>query len=217
MEEVIRFFIYVHAAFGGIGLLTGFLSLIAKKGSPNHKKLGKLFSISMVSSSGISLPIACMPNHENTFLFLIGLFTIYLVLSGNNALKFKNKTKASLYDKIVSGSMLVFSIVMISIGFFQFVKHGSLAILYFVFGGLGFWLSYGDFNFFKTFKDKKNAWLANHIGKMVGAFIASFTAFVVAGIKINTLAAWLLPGFIGTFYIIYWTRKVTKPKKKNII
>jgi len=213
MEQTIRFFIYVHAFFGGLGLLTGLLSLIVKKGSPLHKKFGKTFSISMITSSAISLPIACMPNHENTFLFLMGLFTIYLVLAGNNALSFKSKTKATLYDKVISGSMLLFSSIMILIGLYYLIKYGSFVVLYFVFGGLGFWLSFRDFRFFKTFKDNKKAWLVNHISKMIGAFIASFSAFIIAGLKINTLAAWILPSVIGTCYIIYWTRKVTKLRR----
>ncbi|MBQ0787561.1 MAG: hypothetical protein KBT69_08680, partial [Oceanihabitans sp.] len=82
MEETIKIFIYVHAFFGGLGLISGIGSIVMKKGSIPHKRMGKLFSIGMITSSFISIPITFMPNHENTFLCLIGLFTIYLVISG---------------------------------------------------------------------------------------------------------------------------------------
>ena len=78
MEHVIKVLIYIHAFFGGVGLVTGLISIFVKKGGINHKKTGKLFSYSMIISSLISLAISRMPNHENLFLFLIGIFTIYL-------------------------------------------------------------------------------------------------------------------------------------------
>src|SRR4051812_671020 len=116
MEPAIKILIYIHAFFGGIGLITGIGSIVVKKGGILHKRMGKLFSIGMLTSSLISLPICWMPNHQNVFLFLIGLFTIYLVVSGNRALTFKTKIKADITDKAISGIMLCLSIIMISIG-----------------------------------------------------------------------------------------------------
>lgn len=215
MEETIKIFIYIHAFFGGLGLITGIGSSIVKKGSPIHKKFGKLFSIGMFTSSIISLPIACMPNHENPFLFLIGLFTIYLVLVGNRALTFKPKQKleANNLDKLISGSMFVISLLMIGLGLLGFIQKIDNSILYLFFGGFGTLMTIKDFLFFKNFKEKKNAWLISHIGKISGALIASVTAFIVAGLGLGNIISWILPSIIGTFYISYHSRKY-KPKKK---
>jgi len=210
MEQVITILIYIHAFFGGIGLITGILSIIVKKGSPLHKKSGTLFSIGMITSSLISLPIAWMPNHENIFLFLIGLFTIYLVLAGNRALTFKSKhkTQANKIDKVISGSMLFFSVFMLAIGIYGMITHISNSVLFLFFGGVGLFMTLRDFRFFKTYTKTKTAWLKSHIGKMVGAFIASVTAFIVAGIGIGSIVAWITPTILGTTYIIYWNRKI---------
>jgi len=43
METTIKTIIYIHAFFGGIGLLAGFASVIFQKGSLNHKAAGKYF------------------------------------------------------------------------------------------------------------------------------------------------------------------------------
>jgi len=43
---------------------------------------------------------------------------------------------------------------------------------------------------------------------MIAGLIASITAFIVAGLKLWTLAAWVLPSVVGTIYIIYWRLKV---------
>lgn len=69
MEETIKTLIYIHAFFGGVGLITGLISVAVKKGGAAHKKMGIIFSYAMVISSLISLVIARMPGHENTFLF----------------------------------------------------------------------------------------------------------------------------------------------------
>ena len=43
LEKIVQIFIYTHAGFGGIALLTGAIALIAKKGNKLHKKSGKVF------------------------------------------------------------------------------------------------------------------------------------------------------------------------------
>lgn len=208
MEETIKILIYIHAFLGGIGLITGIGSIIVKKGSLIHKRMGKLFSIGMIGSSLISIPVSWLPNHENLFLFLIGCFTIYLVLAGNRALRFKTLKKETLIDKTLSGSMLFFSIVMLVTGIYGILNGSTFSVLFLFFGGFGLLLTLRDFQFYKNPRKRKNGWLIAHIGKMIGALIASITAFIIAGLGIGNLIAWILPTIIGTIYIIYWTRKM---------
>jgi hypothetical protein len=208
MEQIIKIFIYIHAFFGGIALLSGLASILFVKGSPNHKKSGKVFSYGMVISSLISLPICWLPNHENNFLFLIGIFTIYLVISGNRVLLFKKKKEANFIDKLISGVMFIASLFMLFFGTFFLLKSNSGGILYLFFGLTAFFISIRDFKFYKNI-DKSKV-LPFHIGKMSGAYIASVTAFLVAGLRFNGLIYWILPSIIGTFFIMYWTKKIRK-------
>lgn len=220
MELTITILIYIHAFFGGIGLITGIGSIIVKKGQKLHKKMGKLFSIGMITSSLLSLPICFMPKHQNLFLFLIGIFTIYLVTSGNRALTFKSKSKvkADLTDRLISGTMLFLSIIMILIGIYCVLNTITNGVLFAFFGGFGLFMTIKDFIFFKNFTKTKNSWLTKHIGKMVGALIASITAFIVAGLGLGNLITWITPSIIGTLYIIYWNRKAdSKIKLKEVI
>jgi uncharacterized membrane protein len=218
MEQIIKTLIYIHAFFGGVGLITGMISVFVKKGGINHKKAGKLFTYSMMSSALISLFVAKMPNHESTFLFLIGVYTIYLVLAGNRALSFKDKSKvdASLLDKALSAVMLLASVTMIVIGIVALIKNSNNGILYIFFGGIGLMNTLKDFYDFhtKAFAHNKNAWLTSHLGGMVGALIASITAFLVAGLNIGTTLVWITPTILGTIYIVWWNKKL-KPKKAN--
>lgn len=164
----------------------------------------------MLISSLIALLVARMPNHENLFLFLIGIFTIYLVLAGNRALTLKSKIKADWMDKLVSGTMLLASISMLVMGIIGIVQHIDQSILYVFFGAFGGFLTVKDFQTFRIFRENKNAWIVSHLGRMVGALIASITAFLVAGLNIGTTLIWILPTIVGTTYILYWNKRLTK-------
>ncbi|MGV9002517.1 hypothetical protein [Flavobacterium sp.] len=213
MDQIILIGIYIHAFFGGIALLAGLGSMIFQKGSKKHKQSGKLFSISMIISSLISLPIAWMPHHENIFLFLIGIFTIYLVLSGNRVLRFKTKKEARFTDKLLSGSLFFSSLLMLTFGILYLQENGNVGVLFLFFGAIALVLSIRDFNFYKNID--KNKILPLHLGKMSGAYIASVTAFLVAGIKFQGILYWIAPTIIGAFFIGYWIRKVTVKKAKS--
>ncbi|MHA8066122.1 hypothetical protein V7S76_05475 [Aquirufa sp. ROCK2-A2] len=212
MEKLIQNLIYFHAFFGAIGLITGALSIIVKKGANVHRKTGRIFSYSMIISSIISLVIAQMPNHENTFLFSIGIFTIYLVLSGNRALTFQSKIKtgAEIVDKIISGGMFLISLIMITLGILGIIQAIGFSVLYAFFGGFGLFLSVNDFRNFHKHHQNKKSWLAIHIGRMVGAYIATTTAFLVVALQTNSLFFWISPTIVGTTGIIYWIRKSQK-------
>jgi uncharacterized membrane protein len=213
MELTINILIYVHAFFGGLGLVTGLISVWSKKGSAPHKKAGKIFT-SIVTSSLISLFVARMPGHENLFLFLIGVFTLYMVLAGNRALTFKSKIKlkAGIVDYLISGTMLLTSAIMIVIGTLGIIQKTDNSVLYIFFGGFGLLLTSNDFKTFRTFTKNKDARLKSHLGRMIGALIASMTAFMIAGLNIGTLFIWILPSILGTGYILFWSRKLKLEK-----
>jgi uncharacterized membrane protein len=209
MEQAITIAVYIHAFFGGLGLITGIGSMAVTKGGKLHKRMGKIFAVAMISSCIIIIPIAWMPGHESLFLFLISLFTIYLVLIGRRALTFKSpkKGKATSIDLGISFSMMVFSIFMLGYGTYGFFALVPDNILYMVFGGLGLFLTIKNFLFYKNFKTNKVAWLLAHLTHMIAGMIASITAFIVAGLKLWTITAWVLPSVIGTVFIIYWRLK----------
>ena len=207
MEQIIKFLIYSHAFLGGLGLATGMISVLVKKGGVNHKKSGKIFSYAMILSALISLFVAQMPKHENLFLFLIGIFTIYMVLVGNRALTLKNTAKADHIDKLISGLMLLISATMIVFGIIGMTNKIDNSILYLFFGGFGIFMTFKDFKTYKSLTKNKKAGIKSHNGRMVGSLIASLTAFLVAGLQIGTLLVWIAPTILGTAYIIYWNRK----------
>jgi hypothetical protein len=63
-----------------------------------------------------------------------------------------------------------------------------------------------------------NNWLIAHIIRMMGAYIATITAFVVTNVHTNpAYVAWLAPTVIITPLIAYFVAKYRKPKRAVVV
>ncbi len=80
MKILFNTFLILHILGGSIGLLTGTINLARKKGDKNHKQIGKIFAYSMLTAGFSAFVLSIL--HHNYFLFMVGIFTIYLVGTG---------------------------------------------------------------------------------------------------------------------------------------
>lgn len=207
MEATIQVLIYIHAAFGGIALLTGLVAVIARKGKTIHKRFGLLFYYVMILAGVSAMLIAVLPNHESPFLFAVGIFSLYFVLTGYRALRFKRKVPDLKLDKTISVLMLITGILMISL---PLVLTRSINMILVVFGLLGIVFSIQDLRLFKNPKRLRSIWLRLHLGRMLGGYIAASTAFVVVNQFFPSIYGWFIPGIIGGFVIWYWIKKLRR-------
>lgn len=211
---MIQIFIYSHALLGGIALLSGLISLIAKKGKKVHKKMGRLFYYTMLLSALTALIIASLPQHESPFLFIIGIFSSYFIITGYRALRFKDKNINLKTDKLISWIMTFTALLMI---FYNPLVHQKINIVLTVLGILGLIFSTRDLILYKNIDKLNNAWLKLHLGKMIGGYISATTAFVVVNNFFPSFYGWFVPGTIGGFYIIYWIKKLNKKQPQTQI
>ncbi len=207
--------IFLHASLGAIALIFGMIAIITKKGSPLHKKSGKVFFYAMLSSAIVALFVALMPGHTSYFLFIIGIFSCYLLLSGYRALRFKNIQEISSFttDKIISYGMLFSGLGMVIWSLLPLLQRHNPSIVLLIFGAIGITLSIRDIRLLKDTEQLTKSWLRIHIGNMVGGYMAAFTAFIVVNKFIPGIYGWLAPTVIGSIYISYWMAKIA-PKKK---
>lgn len=209
--DITKVLIYLHATLGGIALLCGGVALIAKKGKKTHIKTGKIFYYSMLSSAFTALILSVIPEHENPFLFTIGLFSSYFILSGYRALRFKKESPNLTFDKILSWILFFVGLTMIGL---PIILHQKLNIVLGIFGLLAVVFSIQDLIQFKNKLKLKQNWLKAHLGKMVGGYIAATTAFIVVNNIIPGVFGWFAPGLVGGVYIYYWIRKLNRPLTK---
>jgi len=205
METIIKILIYIHAGFGGIALLSGLVSILAKKGKTFHKKAGLVFFYSMLISGIVAMIVAVLPKHESPFLFAIGIFSLYFVLTGHRALNFKRKNPNLKIDKWISKTMIITGILMI---FLPIFLTKSVNIILVVFAIIGITLSLRDLVLYKNPERMKKEWLKLHLGKMLGGYISATTAFVVVNQLFPSFYGWFIPGIIGGFIITYWMTKL---------
>jgi hypothetical protein len=77
-----------------------------------------------------------------------------------------------------------------------------------LFGGLAGFLVVQDFRFYRH---NKGSVMSQHIGRMVGAWIATLSAFLVVNQTLTPpVFNWLAPTVIGVPIIVFWIRKFTR-------
>jgi uncharacterized membrane protein len=122
MEQFAEFLIqYIHAPLGGIALLSGCISLVSKKGSPLHKKSGKVFFYSILLSAFSALVVSVLPNHKSLFLFSIGILS----------LRYKLKAVRLSVDKIIAYLICITGFVMVT---YPIILYSKLNLILTVFG-----------------------------------------------------------------------------------
>lgn len=214
MEKTIQILIYIHAAFGGLALLSGLVSIIASKGNTIHKKSGLIFYYAMIASGLIAMLVALLPNHESPFLFAVGVFSLFFVLTGYRALRFKRQNPDLKIDKLIAIGMIITGVLMIVL---PLIQTNTLNIILVVFALVGITISVRDLSLYRNPARLRKSWLKIHLGKMLGGYISATTAFVVVNQFFPSVYGWFIPGIIGGFFIAYWIRKINKKAVANVV
>ena len=213
MELLFKILIIIHATASGIGFITGPGALMVQKGGKAHRALGKVFYWAMIVASCFALVISNMPKHENFFLFTIGIFTLYMVLTGRRFLSLKKLHKdqnATAADWVIAALMAIAGGTMIGYGIKMFSTN-TIGIVLMAFGFLSIRYVVSSIMLFRKKNVKPNSWLLEHISRMIGANIAAFTAFlVVNNTFLPPLVAWLGPTVVFVPLIIYFSVKEKK-------
>jgi uncharacterized membrane protein len=219
MDILFKIFLMLHIAGGTIGLLTGTINLFRIKGDRFHRRIGIVFMYSMLTAGFSSLVLSAI--HPNYFLFMIGVFTLYMISTGKRYINLRlsdGTQKASRVDWGITVMMLAAALLFISIGIKFIVKQNFFGTVFIVFGSLGLSMVKRDFANYNGRSRAKNYWLLAHLQRMTGAYIASLTAFLVVNAKyfpdyLPAVFFWLLPTAILVPLIIRWSRKYEVRKK----
>jgi hypothetical protein len=163
----------------------------------------------MLLSISTSLIIAVLPNHQNSFLFAVGIFSAYFLISGFRAIRFKTNINNLKIDKAIAIITLISGVLTIGMAFSQ---ANRINIVLVVLGGLELSFASKDLMHFKNPQTLQKKWLKMHIGKIVGSYISALTAFIVVNQFIPGIWGWFIPGILGTVFIIFWMRKIKKTK-----
>ncbi|MBK9105236.1 MAG: hypothetical protein IPL92_11890 [Saprospiraceae bacterium] len=213
MDQLFTAILILHIVSGGTGLITGTINLIRRKGDKLHNQIGLVFTYAMISAGASAIVLSMM--HPNYFLFIVGVFTLYMVSTGYRYIRLRlegidNGPKT--LDWVLTGSMGIAGICFILFGGWQLYMKSNFGTVLLVFGAIGILMVRSDLNNYKGQAAERNYWLLAHLQRMTGAYIASLTAFLVVNMDrlpsfIPGILFWLLPTAVLTPMIIFWSRK----------
>jgi uncharacterized membrane protein len=225
--SIFNIFLAIHVTGGVTGLLTGILSLSAQKGGSVHTKSGVLFYFAMLTVAATSFVLATLHYAEgagkSSFLFAVGVFTGYMTLTGRRYLTQKQKglvNQTDNFEKILAAIMFVFSLYFLYLGVVLLLKQAYFGLVFLFFAQTTLRMVWADYQVISGKNTTPTLWLRMHITRMTGAWIAAFTAFLVVNADKLTavlgdgfagrssIIVWIAPAAVGTFFIIYWLRKM---------
>ncbi|SDK43668.1 Predicted membrane protein [Catalinimonas alkaloidigena] len=209
METLIRSLLILHIAAGFTALVAGFIAIVTPKGKTAHRLSGRWYFWGMVV---IAITAALMAGYRgNDFLFTVGVFSFFLSYTGYRALQRKRGEPARVLDWMLTGLALGTGVYMVGKAGLGFFSEGSgfepVLLVFGAFCARSGWQSLREFRRpFDPARDR-HRWLFQHLGHMGGAYIATFTAFLVTNVSWQPAwVVWLLPTVIGTPLIAYAIR-----------
>ena len=205
MQYLLSISLIIHIATGMLALIAGAVAIFSKKGRKNHRFSGKIYFWSMVAVAITALILSFFK--EIHFLLMIAIFSFYMTYTGFISIN-RNDLTPRIFD------WLLLFIGLITVGFMIF----SLNIVLIVFG-----LLFGSFvvtdllRYLNILKKLNSYRLILHISRMMGAYIATCTAFFVVNVHFYPAwLVWLLPTIIISPFISYFIRKYGVKEKQAI-
>lgn len=203
LAEILK---WLHIICGSIVMVLGLMQMILPKKGIVHRRIGKLYFILMILVFLTSFPQAVLA--KNWFLASVGLFTLYLVLSGYRFANNKSNLRTNTSDKLICflGLLSGFCLVGLTI-YFLLYGAGAIAVVPGIFGIILLLNSFADFRYLFMNADPgkhgKMRWFFNHISRMIASYIAATTAFLVNVQPFGSnVINWILPTIAGTILII---------------
>ena len=210
METLHTAALILHIIAGFTALLTGTAILIIRKGGTVHRQAGTVFFVALIIVSISAFTLSLI--RPNSFLFMIGAFTLYQGLSGYRAVKVRLRHTGA-WDLLITVLGACNAVVM--------CISGQVVLM--VFGGISAYLVFNDVRLYAlTLRHKsvpKLTWLQRHIGHMMGSYIATVTAFLVVNFSASPLGmlVWFAPTVVVVPLIFVWTRRsMARPPSRAV-
>jgi hypothetical protein len=210
----------LHASFGTVALVTFWLAGMSKKGSPLHKRAGKLYLLTMAAIILTGTPMSIyLTLYKNT---ATGAFFCYLLLitatSVWNAWRaIRDKQNWQHFIGPIYHLLMVLNLIAAgSIIAVALMIPNDAQIILIAFSTIGFLNAINMFRFSRKPPTDARWWLGQHMNAMVGNGVATHIAFLSIGLpKLLPMLsgpllqnlAWLGPLSLSFIAGVYLKRK----------
>lgn len=211
MTATERIILAVHIAAGSVALVLGAGALAVRKGGRLHRAFGRQFRRVMLVV--VVSAIAALPFRANPFLASLAVFAAYMTFSGVRVLRRRAGAAPTALDTRVAVLALVLGIGLSLLALANPPVQGPATVMA-VLGGVAMFATYDLANFhLRLYMRWPNAWVYEHIWKMVGAYTSVVSAFSGSVLQLFS-PPWrqLWPSMVGTpvslFLVLYYRRRL---------
>lgn len=198
-----------HVLAGSIALLAAPGAMLTVKGGRWHRRWGATYLVAMGLVSATAIVLAVI--RPTLFLGLVAVFSFYLAFIGWRAVVRRRLPAGQLatpLDWTATAIALAGALALIGYAAVPWggVRPGLWPVAL-TFGGLGTWVALGELRAMRRPATEPRAWWFRHMGNMLGAYIATVSAFSVVSLDaLPPLARWLWPTVIGVPLVNLWIR-----------
>lgn len=208
--------LYLHIAGGFVGLLSGALALVSRKGGRTHRIAGVVFVVAMTIMASIGAAVAPflpIPQRANV---IAGLLTLYLVGSGWSAMRRTQAGRAGLVVAVTTAGAGILWAVQASYSPTG-TLDGSPPQAFYVFIVMGMMGAIGDVRLLVKGRLTGAPRLSRHLWRMCAAlFIASGSFFLG---QQDLMPKWMrgspwlfVPALAPLAVMVYWLIRNRLPK-----
>ncbi len=202
--------LYIHIAAGSLALLTALIALVTRKGGNAHVLTGRVYAVAMTVVFLTSLPLAILG--VNIFLFLIAIFSFYLVFAGWRFAR-NRRGQPHPVDWVAVITMSLAGIGMWGYGIVLLQASDSQWVTLGIFGGIALFLSLTDGRTYWRQQATGRIRIARHLTNMMAGTIATVTAVLVTNVVTRPeWLVWILPTLVLTPLIVWWNIQTLKPR-----
>lgn len=209
MDTILSAVRLLHIAAGALALVAGAVPLLSRKGSHTHKRWGRVYTIAMTVVLITAVLTAIV--YTLSFLFLVALFSSYLLGTGYRSLRRKRTTQtASGIDIAIGGIAVVVGAVLAFTGVWALARGTMFGVVSLGFGALMMFFAITDLVALRK-PARLHQWFFAHMTRMTASYIATVTAFLVTnGGALPMLLRWVLPTLFGSLALTLWNRYYRK-------
>ena len=202
----------IHIAAGTVSLATAGIALVTAKGGRWHILAGRVYAAGMTIVFLTAVPLAILGG--STFLFLIALFSFYLVFAGWRFARNRQR-RAHPVDWIAVSAISVTGLCMWGYAVVLGIDGSSQWVTLLIFGGIALALGLADARFHRSQPGGQRR-VARHLTNMMAGTIATITAVTVVNVDMEPVwVPWILPTVVITPLIVWWNVRVLRRSRSS--
>lgn len=202
----------IHIIAGSVSLLTAGIALVTAKGGRWHILAGRVYAAGMTIVFLTAVPLAILGG--STFLFLIALFSFYLVFAGWRFARNRQR-RAHPVDWIAVSVIGATGLCMWAYAVVLVIYGDSQWVTLVIFGGIAIALGVADARFHRSQPGGQRR-VARHLTNMMAGTIATITAVTVVNVDMEPVwVPWILPTVVITPLIVWWNVRVLRRSRPS--